>query len=681
MILTSGATTCADCHTNKAGQQHGNPHIDNNFSWDSNCFDCHSGANVVTDVHGGTCTLCHSGAPATRHNEMVGDSANGIDGDATQANDTALNGTWSSVTCQTCHPSGTYTWEAIHTDTATAVDHSTAVAATSDSSCETCHTATGSNVAINLDNGTGRAADLLHDVCSSCHTADGSLDTDKDGNGYVLGTMASGDCHQCHTDTYFDTHVHGADTGYINHNVTYDSVTDISQISNPVQPQPCENCHGADGVDGGALIFDSFSEIVTEHETGCARCHTYTPDGTPPDFSGLIGARAASTCTDCHTPKLAPAPSSDHGGHSGNFGFDTECTGCHTGTADVVGTIHNGNCDNCHTTGGPYDATTEKAGDAANGVDGDATQAGGTAPSGWASVTCLTCHDSVGSALSKADAHHVASTNSYAVNGECIACHKPDVGQGASTRTVGSLGNITMPRGLTCNWCHLYWPNGAYTRTGGAGTPVNIYGLIFNPTVAPFSRATTSPVPTHAVSTNVSPPISDYAACFACHGAYRFTDSNSNVSAMVVPFHGLGTPYAGDNAATGGEASDIINAYSGPQNIGIDQAIHTEANAYHPGFGALNWIAEEIGLNAKKPYDDSKGVSPGYHPNDLEVHTSPFVTGYSGSLTIISNFDIPWDDFTDVNPSAPVSIDINTGGSTGTQTVDTTIPILPLTLP
>ena len=108
-------------------------------------------------------------------------------------------------------------WEAIHTDTATAVDHSTAVAATSDSSCETCHTTTGSNVAINLDNGTGRAADLLHDVCSSCHTSTGALDTAKNGTGVVLGTMAAGNCHQCHTSGYFDSHTHGVITSYSIH--------------------------------------------------------------------------------------------------------------------------------------------------------------------------------------------------------------------------------------------------------------------------------------------------------------------------------------------------------------------------------------------------------------------------------------------------------------------------------
>jgi hypothetical protein len=59
VILTSGATTCADCHTNKAGQQHGYlPHnTDNGLGYapitaDADCITCHgvSGDNVVSVI-------------------------------------------------------------------------------------------------------------------------------------------------------------------------------------------------------------------------------------------------------------------------------------------------------------------------------------------------------------------------------------------------------------------------------------------------------------------------------------------------------------------------------------------------------------------------------------------------------------------------------------------------------
>ncbi len=139
-VIQGGAATCLDCHATKSAE-HGNPHTANNFAFDSNCrHDCHSGVNVVADVHGSTCTTCHSAAPATRDNEMLGAAANGIDGDATQADGTAAGGTWGTVTCTTCHNPATYTWEAIHTDTATAVDHSATVTNV-DTTCNGCHDA------------------------------------------------------------------------------------------------------------------------------------------------------------------------------------------------------------------------------------------------------------------------------------------------------------------------------------------------------------------------------------------------------------------------------------------------------------------------------------------------------------------------------------------------------------
>ena len=351
--------------------------------------DCHSGVNVVADVHSDTCTTCHSGTPATRDNEMLGAAANGIDGDATQADGTAAGATWGTVTCTTCHNPATYTWEAIHTDTATAVDHSTAVAATTDSTCETCHSGTGSNMQIALNSGVTRAADLLHDNCSTCHTANGALDISKNSTGYVLGTMAAGNCHQCHTDTYFDSHVHGTDSGYISHVVTYAAGTDISQVSNPA---PCYNCHDQ-------FNLATWSGILSEHVTGCARCHSYTEPGgeTPPTPSeaenyGAMGSRTAATCTTCHQQKLSPDPDSDHGGHSSSaFGWTTgtqaSCgtAGCHDWSAnpDVVQDIHGGTCSLCHTSSGSRDGGR-------NGANGNSTLAAG----GNLDDACTVCHTS-----------------------------------------------------------------------------------------------------------------------------------------------------------------------------------------------------------------------------------------------------------------------------------------------
>jgi len=204
------AASCDTCHEEKTPNVDHGGHAATVFDWTASCgtASCHdsvTNTDIATDLH--TCTTCHASKAGGLGTTIVGAGANGEDGDARLG---AALGDYTLATCTTCHDSGTYTWEAIHTETATAVDHETAVAATTDSSCETCHTGTGSNVAIALDNGSGRTADMLHDVCTSCHTTDGSLDTAKDGTGLVLGTMASGNCTQCHTADIFDRPAHGA---------------------------------------------------------------------------------------------------------------------------------------------------------------------------------------------------------------------------------------------------------------------------------------------------------------------------------------------------------------------------------------------------------------------------------------------------------------------------------------
>ena len=248
--IQEGAATCLECHAGKSAE-HG-LHPATAFSWDGNCADCHgagAGAEqVVSDIHKGICSTCHdtSSTPANRDNEMVGASANGVDGDATQANGTALAAesdinAWNSPTCTTCHPSATYSWTDIHTDTATAVDHSTSVAALA--SCTTsCHETTGGNIQIAVD---GTSGNEVHDSCASCHTSTGALDTSKNGTGIVLGTMGSGDCSQCHTANYFDSHTHS-------HAVSYNASVDTSQTTQ----QGCATCHDDNsGALPAGLIF------------------------------------------------------------------------------------------------------------------------------------------------------------------------------------------------------------------------------------------------------------------------------------------------------------------------------------------------------------------------------------------------------------------------------------------
>ena len=212
-ISSGSAATCATCHTDKTpAVDHGNPHPANDFGWDGNCSTCHTGANVVADVHNGSCTTCHASGAANRDNEIVGAASNGVDGDATQADGTAAGSSWATVVCSTCHNgagttttnvdahhvsiAGASTCADCHDGTSTGIrlaDHSAMVATYLN--CSTCHTETGMTVA---------AGDpQVHDDCTTCHESSGVL---KAAYGYAsampnggVGTNnGGGPCAACH---------------------------------------------------------------------------------------------------------------------------------------------------------------------------------------------------------------------------------------------------------------------------------------------------------------------------------------------------------------------------------------------------------------------------------------------------------------------------------------------------
>jgi hypothetical protein len=598
---------------------------------------------------------------------------------------TAVNAdTITAGNCEGCHTSGASTWSSIHTGS-TGVDHSTLVAnlATCTSSC---HTATGGAASIPINNGSTRAADMVHDACVDCHTAVGALDTSKDGTGYVLGTMALGNCGQCHTAGYFDSHVHGTDSGYISHVVTYVAGTDISQVSSPA---PCENCHDGNNADGNGTELDSWTDILSEHETGCARCHSYTSDAnnTPPqaDNDNSIGSRIAATCTTCHTPKLSPAGSSDHGGHSGapNDGAvdnNANCTtSCHGGgTADPIGTIHNvsaGQCDLCH----------------------NLAAGGGGLKYSMTAGDCTNCHFATGTAANHHtyDYHGAGPPPGRAKNGECVFCHMPNVNQPAG-QPVAARGNISMPANLPCNWCHVYWyasndsPGPGYRTVGGK---VRMNAILWTPNtdsrnyagIEEIGTGATASMPSHTISENTTTPVSDYAACFACHGASAATDGGGK---QVVPWHGLGTVVApgstnDDDASNndGGDVDDIINFYSGVVQTGAGQSAHSDA--FHPGwpfkmFSASNTVAWGSKANAGYANQGKQaGQFDKIHDTDKGQDRQNGVCYDAAWL-----FDVPWDSYgTGTGVSTPVSTTLNSGGASGSFSFNMTMPLVPLSLP
>jgi hypothetical protein len=128
---------CLLCHLNK-DTTHGG-HRDTDFGWDGNCKDCHGDGSeteaVVSNIHAGPCTICHSSALGSASNEDIGSTTYGVDGDATLAEGDA--GSW-NATCTTCHPSdgnsGSFnTWVQAHHDESPN-DYS------ANGDCDSCHT-------------------------------------------------------------------------------------------------------------------------------------------------------------------------------------------------------------------------------------------------------------------------------------------------------------------------------------------------------------------------------------------------------------------------------------------------------------------------------------------------------------------------------------------------------------
>ena len=556
-----------------------------------------------------------------------------------------------------------------------------------------------------FDATSSRAGDKVHDACSTCHQASGVL---QGGNTtYGNQPIAKGDCGTCHTAAYFDSHVHGVDGGYIDHSVSFNSSVDRSQ-NNDIAANACNQCH-TNNDDASAPPLDSWTDIIGEHETGCARCHSYTDggDGTPTQAqndNAIAAGRTAATCITCHVKKdHASGASSVHGGHGATDFAWTGATTTSCGTADchdaatntdVIGQIHNGrfaaqqtsNCKNCHDNdGGGAGSTWVGPTDG----DADATNAGSNKSS-----ICTVCHTGTLPAI-----HHVTNASiptQYAQDGECVTCHLPDVNQPVGEK-VAARGDIAMPANMPCGVCHLYFPgfanDGAGTYETDGSSKVIIYELTFDANNGPGALPSMSASTTHAVSENTTTPISDYAACFACHGATAFVGT-SGTSTSALPFHGLGTPLVTANTnddldpgvtvngGTGGNYDDIINFYGGP-NVDWYPDAPQRTFAWHPGFGLLNWLALEVGFGSKgnASYGNATGISPGISPNDGTARQpgDRVCVPSSGPTT----FNIPWDSYSDGVITTPVATALTMDkdyGFKGTITTDITVPLVDLGL-
>jgi hypothetical protein len=399
---------------------------------------------------------------------------------------------------------------------------------------------------------------------------------------------------------------------------------------------------------------------------------------------------------------------SQHGGHVATDFAWTAATETSCGTADchdsvtntnVVTDIYSGGrfaaaltsgCKNCHDNDNGGSQTT-----ILGGTDGDAdARLASDAPLGPGknlAAACTVCHGAASTANLTA-IHHSTTLNkmtaSTAENGYCVTCHLPDVNQPAGEK-VAARGDIAMPANMPCNVCHLYFPGFANDGAGTYetnGTQVKIFGNAFDPNSNPGALPTMTERTTHAVSENTTTPISDYGACFACHGATAFVGS-SGTSTSVTPFHGLGTPLATANTndddptvgnGLGGNYDDIINMYAGV-NVNWYPDAPMKSFAWHPGWGLLNWLALETGYGVKGNYSNGSGISPGIQPNDKSTWTP----GNRACGSASGTFNIPWDSYASGVIGTPVVTPITMDkdyGWKGTVTTDIQVPLVPLAL-
>ncbi|GAB4337372.1 MAG: hypothetical protein Kow0089_08530 [Desulfobulbaceae bacterium] len=211
----------------------------------------------------------------------------------------------------------------------------------------------------------------------------------------------------------------------------------------------------------------SFADGDSTRNGICEVCHTQTThfrnDGSGSDqLHSNMGSVAGTNCMNCHKH----TDGFTGGGHdSSQFGWAGGCENCHgdgSATEAVVAVIHNNQCNLCHTTGGPYDASTNKVGE--NG-DGDATLAEGDAGT-WNS-TCVTCHNKAQvpgfHGLTIADvvpAHQLSSDSSGGY--DCELCHSANV---ANEQLATHMNGIDTP--VQCaTICH------------GNATPSDTSGII-----------------------------------------------------------------------------------------------------------------------------------------------------------------------------------------------------------
>lgn len=503
-------TNCRTCHVpNWTNVPAHDGHATTDFPWDATtqtscgtvgCHDYLANPDVVVNIHGGTCTMCHSSASGGDGTSKVGSATNGVDGDATLGSTASPH----NDNCLVCHNIADVD---VNADSIGGIHHD------NKSGNVTC-TTSNCHLASYLTHTTSVTAVAL---CTNCH------------NGATAG---------------------GATTGATT--VPYIAAGQVHNLNG------CTTCHliaGAPGKGGGLVGTTAKSLGLSNNGTAtwtngtdgggsCTTCHS-SVNTTYGFLHHDLGEARGNNCTaTCHTTTFGVANHSTSITNATTPGtvYATGCVTCHT-SANIVGTatgapvnpasglVHDA-CRTCHTfDASNYGILVTSGGAAKKGIPASFTlpnngTIGGTDGGG----TCILCHTGMNTDVLSAGVHHTDSAGHTNI-GECEYCHAdPRAGSQAASGDNGNFQEvmaITPPKHMPCEDCHVT-PKSTGIATGNSwANPMTI--LSFNEAydtqksmstwAADYTRATAN-TGGHSIA-NSSGKINNWGICFNCHNSTR----------------------------------------------------------------------------------------------------------------------------------------------------------------
>ena len=396
---------CTICHENYDLSVNHPPEIDHtvapaNLSKTTLCINCHIGTDLIQDIHGNDCSLCHVTVtqPVQLQSGVIADSD-----------------------CRGCHTA----YFSGHSH-----DHTSTV--TTQTLCASCHIAPASA-------GPYTAAGEPHAAssCDTCHDLSSATPTGAL-KGSATNSPTGGNCSACHIG-YFEGHSHDHSAGGTN------SVATASL---------CINCHSGDVI---AATADASGPGT--HQGDCWNCHSTSTGDRIVGVNGwgdaTINGGNGGTCNDCHAAYFTGHTHD----HSATVTDTFECVNCHTAN-DPIG-IHQNDCWNCHDTAtgarivgaSGYGDATVNGGHGGSCADCHSAYFGGhTHHSQTANASQVAVNTATAPTTSNCIGCHTAITTPFVGTGEV---HNP---QGCATCHNAANGTLNPPAiigGGECADCHI----------------------------------------------------------------------------------------------------------------------------------------------------------------------------------------------------------------------------------